>query len=213
MVLSGKTIHFLGDSITEGAGASSGERCYVSVLTSAEDLAAGNNFGIGGTRIARQVLPSAEAKFDRDFCLRCDEMPLAADAVVVFGGTNDFGHGLAPFGETGDNTPYTFLGACEYLFAHLRQRYPDIPIAVVTPLHRAGEDSPYGDGSKTHSRPLRDYVQGIRQTARRHGLPVLDLFAADPDPLPLSLFPDGLHPNDAGHAILAGLIADFLKGL
>ena len=213
MVLSGKTIHFLGDSITEGAGASSGDRCYVSVLTSAEGLAAGNNFGIGGTRIARQVQPSAEAKFDRDFCLRCDEMPLAADAVVVFGGTNDFGHGLAPFGEAGDNTPYTFLGACEYLFAHLRQRYPDIPIAVVTPLHRAGEDNPYGDGSKTHSRPLRDYVQGIRQTARRHGLPVLDLFAADPNPLPLGLFPDGLHPNDEGHAILAGLIADFLKGL
>lgn len=213
MVLTGKTIHFLGDSITEGAGASSGDRCYVSVLTSAEGLAAGNNFGIGGTRIARQVQPSAEAKFDRDFCLRCDEMPLAADAVVVFGGTNDFGHGLAPFGETGDNTPYTFLGACEYLFAHLRQRYPDIPIAVVTPLHRAEEDSPYGDGSKTHSRPLKDYVAGIRQAARRHGLPVLDLFTADPDPLPLGLFPDGLHPNDAGHAILAGLIADFLKGL
>lgn len=213
MELSGKTIHFLGDSITEGAGASSEEACYVSVLTRTEGLAAGNNFGIGGTRIARQAQPSVEAKFDRDFCLRCEELPLAADAVVVFGGTNDFGHGLAPFGEDGDDTPYTFLGACEYLFTHLRQRYPDIPIAVVTPLHRAEEDSPYGDGSKTHSRPLRDYVQGIRQAARRHGLPVLELFAADPNPLPLILFPDGLHPNDEGHAILAGLIADFLKSL
>lgn len=213
MELPGKTIHFLGDSITEGAGASSEENGYVRVLTRAEGLAAGNNFGIGGTRIARQAQPSAEAKFDRDFCLRCEELPFAADAVVVFGGTNDFGHGLAPFGEDGDDTPYTFLGACEYLFGHLRQRYPDIPIAVVIPLHRAEEDSPYGDGSKTHSRPLRDYVEGIRQAARRHGLPVLDLFAADPNPLPLGLFPDGLHPNDEGHRVLAGLIADFLKSL
>ncbi len=34
-----------------------------------------------------------------------------ADIIIVFGGTNDFGNGDAPFGEMSDRTPYTFYGA------------------------------------------------------------------------------------------------------
>lgn len=33
-----------------------------------------------------------------------------ADIIIVFGGTNDFGNGDAPFGEMSDRTPYTFYG-------------------------------------------------------------------------------------------------------
>lgn len=44
------------------------------------------NYGIGGTRIARQSKQSAEERWDKDFCSRVATMQDEADAVVVFGG-------------------------------------------------------------------------------------------------------------------------------
>ena len=59
-------IIFLGDSITAGAGAGTVENMYtaqIEKLTGAEVL----NYGVGGTRIARQTRPSADPSFDKDF--------------------------------------------------------------------------------------------------------------------------------------------------
>lgn len=53
------------------------------------------------------------------FCGRLDEMDKNADAVVVFGGTNDYGHGDAPFGLFTDRTDETFYGACHTLMSEL----------------------------------------------------------------------------------------------
>ena len=57
---------------------------------------------------------------------------------------------------------------------------------------------------------LCDYVRAIRQTAAAFGLPVLDLYERED----LSVYtPDGLHPNDEGHALLARLFQNFLQTL
>ncbi len=114
MELKGKTINFLGDSITEGAGTSGPEKIYPAVIARNEGLKVARNYGIGGTRIARQTGKSAEEKFDLDFCMRVDEMDPHADAVVVFGGTNDWGHGDAFLGCMNDRTPWTFYGALHF---------------------------------------------------------------------------------------------------
>ena len=50
----------LGGSITEGAGASSPETCYVADMHRLYNLAAARNYGIGGTCIAPQKEVSAE---------------------------------------------------------------------------------------------------------------------------------------------------------
>ncbi|UKI35644.1 MAG: SGNH/GDSL hydrolase family protein [Clostridiales bacterium] len=85
-----------------------------------------------------------------------------ADAVVVFGGTNDFGHGDAPIGSFDDRTPDTFYGACHDLFTRLVEKFSDVPIVVVTPLHRTNEDNPRGDGNKAYNYGvLKDYVDII----------------------------------------------------
>ena len=207
MELKNKKINFLGDSITEGAGASIYENCYVEVLKRTYSLGAARNYGIGGTRIARQRIPSAEPKFDRDFPSRVAEMADDADLVVVFGGTNDHGHGDAPIGSESDRTPDTFIGACHSLYASLKEKF-SCPIVVLTPLHRAAEDREDG----IH---LEDYVNLIKAIAPRYGLPVLDLFeesAINRENL-ATLTDDGLHPNDAGHAILAREIGEFLRQL
>lgn len=85
-------INFLGDSITYGVGASSPEKCFVSrvsALTGAET----DNYGISGTRIARQSRPSADKTFDYDFLMRSEVMDKNADFVFVFGGRfHSFSH-------------------------------------------------------------------------------------------------------------------------
>lgn len=218
MELTGKKILFLGDSITEGCGASDVSKCFVSLIAEREKATC-INYGIGGTRIAKQASPSAEARWDQDFISRVAEMDTEADAVVVFGGTNDFGHGDAPIGSFEDRTEYTFYGALHTLYISLIEKYPGTPIVVLTPLHRLNEDNIRGDGFKEHpTLTLKGYVDIIRQVAEYYSLPILDLFAASglQPKVPViqeKFMPDGLHPCDAGYDILANKITQFLKRL
>ena len=216
MELKGTKINFLGDSITEGAGTSSHDKMFT-MLIEREYGAICQNYGIGGTRIARQKTPTEE-KFDRDFISRVPEMDNDADIVVVFGGTNDFGHGDAPLGTMNDRTPYTFYGALHCLYTALTEKYPDVPVVILTPLHRWNEDSPKGDNKPEPVGTLKEYVNIIREVAEYYSLPVLDLFKESglQPKIPViqqKYVPDGLHPNDDGNAILAHKIARFLETL
>lgn len=150
MELTGKKVNFLGDSITEGCCATSPEKGYVDVMKRKYRLTEARNYGIGGTRIARQRIPSGEPKFDQDFCGRFSEMNPYADIIVVFGGTNDHGHGDAPMGTETDRTPDTFIGACHFLFSRLPNQFPGAIIVVLTPLHRMGENIPKGERGWLH---------------------------------------------------------------
>ena len=219
MDFKGKKAVFLGDSITEGVGTSGQDKIYVSLMKARLGLSEAKNYGIGGTRIAKQQTPSAEAQWDLDFVSRVDEMDSNADLVVVFGGTNDFGHGDAPVGELSDRTADTFCGACHVLFEKLINKYPQAQIVVMTPLHRQNETNPRGDGSKpVDTAILSDYVEIIKTVARRFSFPVLDLFAVSGIQPELEIVrktycPDGLHPNDAGHVRIADRLEGFLKTL
>lgn len=214
MELKGLKVNFLGDSITQGAGASRYENSYVELLRKNCALAAARNYGIGGTRIARQKTPSENPEYDRDFPGRVEQMDPEADLVIVFGGTNDHGHGDAPLGTDGDRTPDTFCGACHELYRKLLSRFPRAGILVLTPLHRAGDSLPK-DSSGTR---LADYVEIICRTAARYDLPVLNLFEtsvlrADIPEIAARYTTDGLHPNDLGHAVLAREIEEYLSAL
>ena len=142
-----------------------------------------------------------------------------ADIVVVFGGTNDFGHGDAPLGTMNDRTPDTFYGALHTLYTELLEKFPDSPIVVITPLHRLNEDNPRGDGNKPQDvGTLKTYVEIIREVAEYYSLPLLDLYKESGLQPKVSVIqqkfiPDGLHPNDEGHKILARKIAKFLESL
>jgi len=141
-----------------------------------------------------------------------------ADVVVVFGGTNDYGHGDAPLGCFDDRTPDTFYGACHYLFSGLIKKYLGKPIVIMTPLHRCNERNipdikmpgDYGD--------LRTYINIIREVAEYYSLPVLDLFATSglqPEikEIKEKYIPDGLHHNDDGNVIIAHKLRLFLESL
>lgn len=211
-------INFLGDSITAGAGTSAPDKTFCGVIE-IKYGAVCRNYGIGGTRIARQQHKTDICYDSEDFCSRFCKMEQDADAVVVFGGTNDFGHGDAPLGTMADRTPDTFYGALHTLYSGLTEKYPRSAIAVVTPLHRVGEDNPRGDGSKPEDGALlKTYVEIIREVAEYYSLPILDLYkesGLQPNvPIIRKMYiPDGLHPNDEGHIILADKIARFIERL
>lgn len=212
MELKGKTVNFLGDSITEGVGASSVENRYVEVfaqLTGAKI----NNYGISGTRIAKNKVPSDNPMYDHDFLQRFDGMDEDADMVVVFGGTNDYGIGDAKMGEKESRDPYTFYGACRILMEGLLERYCGKPIVFMTPLKRAYGNDPVIN-KLGHS--LYEYVEIIKELAREYSIPVLDLYSISGitpsiEKVKKELTVDGLHPNDKGHRIIAERLVGFSK--
>lgn len=219
MILKGAVINFLGDSITQGVGASKEDNRFTDVLERVFELKKANNYGISGSRIARQKVMT-DAACDRDYCMRMEEMDESADAVVVFGGTNDFGHGQADIGTPADRTPETFYGACHYLMNGLLDRYCGKPVLILTPLHRTDEDNPKGSGSYKPNdvAPLSVYRRILMEVAEFYALPVLDLYAVSgmqPENRTCMerLLPDGLHPSDEGHRLIALKVGNFLKML
>ena len=217
MELRGKKVNFLGDSITEGVGVEDPKNRFADRLAARFGLIA-RNYGICGTRIARQHVPSENPRYDLDFCSRVAEMDPDADVVVVFGGTNDFGHGDAPLGVMSDRTADTFYGALHVLYSSLLEKYPAAEIVVLTPLHRFNESDPAKNPRRTPPLLLRPFVDAIREVAEYYALPVLDLYAMSGlQPCVPTIMeryvPDGLHPNDAGHEILARRIGAFLSAL
>lgn len=207
-------INFLGDSITEGAAASSVENTYVYLVGELLNAEV-RNYGVSGTRLAIQNTPSSEPNFDRYFLSRAKNMNHDADYVFVFGGINDFGHGDAPFGEIGDKTSTTFCGAVDELCKYLLSKYPQERIIFIPPLRVAHESNPYGEGNKkVPGKILADYRSALMTVAKKNNVYVLDL-AEDFGPginNPL-LSNDGLHPNDAGHKRIAELIVNYLKSI
>ena len=213
MELKGKIINFLGDSITQGTGASSIKYSYVEQFKKLTKVKKVNNYGIGGTRIARKTEPSENSRHDNDYVGRFIEMDRNADVVVVFGGTNDYGHGDAKLGTFESRDVHTFYGACHTLMCGLSEMFIGKPIVFITPLHRENENKKDRNGHV-----LKEYVNVIKEVAEYYSIPVLDLYKTSgiQPQIPVvkeRLMPDGLHPNDAGHLILAERIKGFLEAL
>ena len=213
MRLEGLKINFIGDSITEGCGVAVSENKFVNRIASMGAIC--RNYGLSGTRIARQHKPSEHPQLDMYFESRLDTMDPDADLVMVFGGTNDMGHGDAEIGDMNDRTVDTFYGAMHSLCISLINKYPTAKIVFMTPLHCWYENNPRACGKPGL---LIDYVNAVREVAQYYSLPVLDLYACSglqcAVPIIKEMYvPDGLHPNDAGHALLAERISSFIACL
>ncbi len=224
MKLEGKTIAFLGDSITEGVGvANRKNNRYDNILLRECKLGATYNYGVSGTRLAHQSTASENPRHDLCFCGRAYDMTPSADVVVVYGGVNDYIHGDAPFGQMGDKTPATFCGGVWFLMNLLCEKYPGKPIVFLTPARCVYGSIVYTQPSghsykKGNAMPLLSYVEVIQKTASEFGIRVLDLYHTLPiDPLDEEArnkyTSDGLHFNDAGQRVLADCLMHFLESI
>ena len=222
MQLKGKIIYFLGDSITEGQGVADLNNRYDNVIKRNYELKEVYNYGIGGTRIAHQRVPSEKPRHDLCFCGRAYNLNPNADIIVVYGGVNDYIHGDAPIGKWGDSTPATFYGGVRFLMNFLKTNYT-AKIVFVTPARLDYNLAPGDIPSKRPSKqkdalPLIEYVKIIIETAKDFDIPVLDMYhnlginPKNPDEKEKYTV-DGLHFNDLGHSIIAKKIGDFLLSI
>lgn len=206
-------INFLGDSITQGAGADCHEHTYT-YLTAKHFGAEECNYGIGGTRIAKQVKRTLNPDDDVFMC-RAVQLPKDADFTFIFGGTNDYGHGDAKLGTFEDRDTYTFYGAMHELIAYMVATFPKNKLCFILPIPRYDQDNPYGDGSKDEPMaPMSTYIQAQREVLDYYGVEYLDLadkFYIPSAPVYDELFADGLHPNNVGHKLLADCLVEYLQ--
>ena len=222
MELEGKIISFLGDSNTAGRNVVDKENNrFDNVILKKCKLKRANNYGISGTRIAHQRVPSPKARHDGSFCTRAWDMDPESDIIVVFGGSNDYGTGDAPLGKPGDTTRATFCGAVEHLCSLLKELYPKAVVVFLTPPHSKDDNLPSPSPLKDNcpeKHILVEYVDMILKIVPKYGFPVFDMFRNlgidfnNSDDYEKYSF-DGLHFNDAGNRAIADKIIEFLSSL
>jgi len=208
--LYGKTIALLGDSITALNPYPDNFR----KLGKCTIL----NYGISGTHIAQR-----SSNTTNDFISRVPNIPTTVDAVVVMGGTNDFGHsknssfGTAfPFGDFTDghnSNKFTFCAGVHNLFYALYERFTKIgiPVVIVLPLHHGNRVDTHeydiaSDGTITEitndatGKTFREYVEMIERIAKYYSFNIIDAYGqSNINPcLDLTYSSDGLHLNDVG---------------
>ncbi|MBR5240093.1 MAG: SGNH/GDSL hydrolase family protein [Clostridia bacterium] len=217
MELKNKKMVFLGDSMTEGVGVVDKEN-NIYWQRFRQDGCEVYGYGIGGTRIAKQQT-HLFADFDHPFFrTRVPQMEEDADIIIVFGGSNDYGHGDAALGTMDDRTDDTFYGALHLLYQDLINKYPKGTIVVLTPMHRPDEERVYNQIFIRSLTNLEGYVKIIEEVAAYYSLPVYDVYrksGVNPSiPAIKELyFADDVHLNDKGHELLYEKLKAFLLGL
>ena len=209
----GKTILWMGDSITNGYG-SQFNNSFATLVPLHLDC----NY------INEAIDGEALAVYSGDETLRTPlvdhyvNMPDEADAVCVAIGSNDWNYGHSPFGDMTSADKYTFYGALKILCEGLMKKYLGKPIVFFTPIKRIQNDSPKYYETNSRGKTLEDYANAIKEVCGFYGIPVLDLFnecMINPliPEIKEAYIPDGVHPNIHGHKILARRITGYLKQL
>lgn len=209
-ILKGKKWAMIGDSLTEANGHASFH--YYDYVSNAVGGMTLYNFGISSTgygdrwaTIASQII---NAGYDPDY-------------VIPWLGTNDFRAIARPLGTFGDTTNATIAGAIYQSFTRLIDAFPTKKIGVVTPLPRGGSVGPnWGENAapNEYGCTLKDIVDMIIKHCNHFSIPYMDLyregglFSYDPD-ASAALVPDGIHPNNAGHALIGQKWLKFMESL
>ena len=207
---------FVGDSITYGHGTT---LIYYNVLKDLLALKTVTGMGVGGSCFSTK---SDYGTANSPLVTRYQNIP-DADLIVVFMGTNDYGH-ETPMGTIEDTTDVSFYGAVNVVVKGIVEAHPTSRIVFCTPLHRYGFGTSkllgtaftYDHIKNGQDHTLKDYVDALKEVCERYSIPVIDLFSQSGLNPSISqikdlYFPDGLHPNEAGHTKLAHLMYKYLN--
>lgn len=192
-LLNGKKVAFIGDSITQGRFRKFAETGLTWTATKpfggliaeiANDMNYGN-YGIGGALVA-DTLDSWKS-----LVTNCGKVT-GYDVVFVCGGTNDYGN----------NVPQsTFTTAFQTTIDTLKANNTEV--VACTPVYRTSKT-----GENTQGLTLQDYCNIIKTVSTAKSIKCIDLYPLTNDGVFITFCPDGLHPNEVGHKIIADLIVD-----
>ena len=209
-------ILFLGDSITQGVGASCEANNYVNLVGKMLHCQT-RNYGVSGTRIGRQTHVNVSSLWNYDFRLRTQIMEEDADVVFVFGGTNDYGHGRLVLGSPRKRVQGTFCNELRLLIEDLCEKYGKEKLCFALPTRRFDEDGVCckGENGDEKGESLSEYVSAMRQIFGEYEISYIDLYENGiPKPITNTgdaYTVDGVHPNDNGYALIAEKICEHLK--
>ena len=158
----GASAVFLGDSITYGTGT---DKTYHACIDEMGVFQSVQALGVAGSCISSQ---SDYGSGNSPFIHRNSSIP-DADLIVVFMGTNDYGH-ETPLGSPLDATDVSFYGALNVIIPGIQAQHPDSQLVFVTPLHRYGFGSSkilgtqftYDHIANGRGHTLSDYVDAIK---------------------------------------------------
>lgn len=205
----GKKAAFVGDSITYGVHTT---KKYYDLLNAEIGFSSVYADGVEGSGYS-----TAGSGGHTPIVDRTANIPTDCDLVVVFAGTNDFGHG-APLGTIADNTDVSFYGAMIKTITDIITAIPSARLVIMTPLHRTGTTYMSEDDTNTQGLVLADYVEAEKKVAELYSIPVIDLWSISglAPRIPIiktTYMSDGLHPDTAGHILLAERILPILNDM
>lgn len=195
---------WLGDSITANNGLATVH--YHDILAADWDVERSDNLGISGSTIG--------SRYDA-MAVRYQAIPEDADFIAVFGGVNDYGRDQ-PLGQYGDCDMTTFYGALMMLLTGLQTNWPTVPKLFISAIH-IGPDFGGSFSAVTNGLGYRqsDYEAAIAQMTADYGVPHLSLYRdagmTFAIPAQAAIYSvDTLHPNNAGHRVIARKLQSFL---
>ena len=138
---------------------------------------------------------------------RIPQLPNDVDVITILAGINDCGTNGIPteLGTIEDTTTDTFYGAVNVTISLIKAKYPEIPFGIISFL-------PYYDsGAVQQAR-----VDALEKVCKANFIPFLNLynscgFYIKNDNFKSSFIPDGVHPNEYGHARISPKIQQFLE--
>lgn len=190
----------IGDSITQGVGASNGTYCsYPAILQRIlwKDYAV-VNYGNSG-KTMREDLADAYIK-----CATYSDLKAGAakvDIALIMLGTNDSNRDQ----QWNDNSTAKFEEGYRNLLNMLKSKNPEMTYFTMNcPV--------YGGGAQFGSETVRNLQRELTTTLQGEGwdLHFFDMYTYSKDVITLRNFPDALHPGDTGYGIMAKGISEFL---
>ncbi len=181
----GKKITIVGDSISTGG--------YTGMLANMSGATI-QNLSASGLRLAGGLTGKVSG-IDAD-----------ADLVIIFGGTNDYWHKTVNIGDSDSTDATTYVGALRYILNYLRTNNPNAQILFIFPPDQTFGGNPsstdFGKGT------LDDFRAAFLNFCNENDVPYINLGDTDFDSSIHS--GDGVHPNTAGHQIIAEAIYDMI---